>query len=103
MPTGPTVQFIPKCKDAFVIEENGERVAEIIVSIENSQMLVFHTGVNPLQKGKSLGTKLVEGMADYARQHQLQVEPHCPFVKAQFKDNPDKFGDLAVKAFENCK
>ena len=92
------VKFIPKCKDAFAIEENGVRVAEMIVSINGNTMQVYHTEVNPGQKGKGLGAKLVDGMANYARQHNLKVAPHCPFVQARFKDTPEKYADLAVES-----
>lgn len=92
------VSFVPNDKAAFTIEENGNRVAEMIVGITDKKMSVYHTEVASELEGKGFGTRLVEGMADYARKNKLKVDPICPFVKAKFQDFPDKYDDIWVKS-----
>ncbi|AKD05025.1 GNAT family N-acetyltransferase [Pontibacter korlensis] len=90
------VKYIPNDKDVFAIEENGERIAEMIVSIANKEMSVYHTEVKKELEGQGIGTKLIEAMTDYARSKKLSVIPYCPFVKKSFKNNPDKYADISI-------
>lgn len=86
--------FIPNDKGAFIIEENGERVAEMIVGITGKDMSVYHTEVIDRLEGKGIGKKLIDVMVDYANKNHLKVQPICPFVKTMFKRNPEKYAEI---------
>lgn len=84
----------PNGKGAFVIEESGERIAEMAIGISGNNMTVFHTEVSDKLKGQGVASKLLEKMVDYARDHKLQVIALCPYVSAQFKRHPEQFADV---------
>lgn len=79
---------------AFFIEENNERIAEMIVSVSGQNLTVYHTEVFSKGEGKGLGKLLLATMVDYARNHHLKIIPLCPFVHAQFKQHPDQYADV---------
>jgi uncharacterized protein len=81
-------------KGAFVIENEGDRQAEMVVGIDDKNITVFHTEVQPVLKGQNAGSQLLDKMVGYAREHNLKVIALCPFVSAQFKRHPEKFGDV---------
>jgi predicted GNAT family acetyltransferase len=82
---------------AFVIEENGERLAEMVVGIAGNDLTVYHTEVFPQAEGKGLGKRLLNVMVEYVRSHHLKVIPLCPFVLAQFKRHPELYEDIWKK------
>ena len=86
-------------RGAFVIEDAGERLAEMEISIAGDNLTVYHTEVSDKLKGQGVGTKLLERMVGYARQNKLKVIPLCPFVHAQFKRHPEKYTDIWNKAW----
>ncbi len=81
-------------ESAFVLEENGERIAEMVVGISGNEMSVYHTEVADKLEGQGIGKKLIDVMAEYARTHKLKVIPLCPYVHAQFKRHPEQFADV---------
>lgn len=85
------VEFVPNDKGAFIIEENGERIAEMIVGISGKEISVYHTEVIDRLEGQGIGTRLIESMVDYAKNNNLNVIPLCPFVHAKFKEAPEKY------------
>lgn len=88
-------------KGAFVVEESGERLAEMAIAISGGNLTVFHTEVSEKLKGQNMGSKLLTQMVDYARKHQLKVIPLCPFVHAQFKRHPDLYNDVWNQDWHN--
>ena len=93
------IKFIGTDKDesAFVLEENGERIAEMVVGISGNEMSVYHTEVAEKSEGQGIAKKLIDEMADYARKHELKVIPLCAYVHAQFKKHPDEYADIWKK------
>lgn len=81
-------------KGVFFIEDSGERVAEMVISISGNNLTVHHTEVSEKLKGQGIASKLLSRMVDYARQHSLKVIPLCPYVNAQFKRHPDQYADI---------
>ena len=81
-------------RGGFVIEENGERVAEMGVGIQNENLVVYHTEVSDQLKGQGIGSKLLAEMVGYARKNNLKVVPLCPYVHAQFKRHPEQYQDI---------
>ena len=86
-------------KGAFFVEEDGKRVAEMVVSISGSNLTVFHTEVSESLKGKGVSTQLLETMVQYVRDNNLKVIPLCPYVNVQFRRHPDKYDDIWNKTW----
>ena len=84
----------PDGKGAFVIEQNDERLAEMVIAIDKQNLTVFHTEVSDKLKGQGVARRLLTTMVDYARQHHLKVIALCPFVSAQFKRHPELYADV---------
>src|SRR5260221_4859260 len=79
---------------AFVIEGDGERLAEMVIAIDEQNLTVYHTEVSEKLKGQGVASKLLSTMVDFARQRQLKVIALCPFVNAQFKRHPELYADV---------
>jgi len=81
-------------KGAFFFEDGGKRLGEMIISISDKILTVYHTEVLPEMEGKGMATKLLEAMVDHVRAHQLKIIPLCPYVLSVFKKNPEKYKDV---------
>jgi predicted GNAT family acetyltransferase len=86
-------------RGAFIIEEAGEQLAEMAISIAGDNLTVYHTEVSDKLKGHGIGSQLLERMVNYARDNKLKVIPLCPFVHAQFKRHPEKYADIWNKTW----
>ncbi len=84
----------PNGNGAFVVERNGERVAEMVIAVEKQNLTVYHTEVSDQLKGQGVASRLLATMVDYARTHHLKVIALCPFVSAQFKRHPEMYTDV---------
>lgn len=84
-------------RGAFLLEEDGEKLAEMVVAVDDENLIVYHTEVNPKAEGKGLAKILLNAMVSYAREKQLKVIPLCPYVHAQFKRHPEEFEDVWMK------
>lgn len=89
-----------KNKGAFTIMEGEEQLGEMVISIMDNNLTVYHTEVSPKGEGKGLAKEMLSAMVDYAREHSLKVIPLCPFVHAQFKRHPEAYTDLWIKEQE---
>jgi predicted GNAT family acetyltransferase len=81
-------------KGAFFIEQDGKRVAEMVISIAPGNLTVHHTEVDDKLQGQGISTELLEAMVAYAREHQLKVIPLCNYVSVQFKRHRTKYKDV---------
>ena len=81
-------------RGAFVIEQDGTRIAEMEIAIRDGNLTVYHTEVAEKLKGQGVATKLLSTMVAYAREKKLKVIPLCPYVLAQFKRHPDQYNDI---------
>lgn len=90
------VQLILNSKGhgAFLINEGNERIAEMVIAVDDKNLTVYHTEVFPKAEGRGLAKKLLESMVTYARDKKLSVIPLCPFVHAQFKRHPELYADI---------
>lgn len=82
---------------AFNLYEEGKKLGEMVISIKDDVLTVYHTGVEPEAEGKGFAKKLLEEMTTYARQNNMKVLPLCPYVHAQFKRRPDEYADIWKK------
>ena len=88
-------------RGAFVIEEAGERVAEMAISISGSNLTVFHTEVSDKLKGQGVAGQLLSAMVAYGRDHKLKVIALCPYVNAQFKRHSKLYQDIWNQHWHN--
>ena len=81
-------------RGAFYLEENGERLAEMEVSVSKGILTVYHTEVAEKLKGRGVAGDLLKAMVSYAREKALKVIPLCPYVHARFKKDPEAYADI---------
>jgi predicted GNAT family acetyltransferase len=60
---------------------------------DGATLTVLHTEVPRAIEGRGLGSRLVRGMLDIARQRGVRVVPLCDFVRAFIARNP-AYADL---------
>lgn len=73
----------------FYVEENGEVLAEMTYVWSGADKLIIdHTGVSEVLKGKGVGKMLVKSAVDMARDKHVKILPICPFAKSEFEKNP---------------
>lgn len=85
-------------KGAFYIEENGKQLGEMTYSMGGpSLMIIDHTEVDDVLKGKNAGLQLLNKAVDYARANQLKIMPLCPFANAMFKKKAVEYADVLHK------
>ncbi|MDB5280957.1 MAG: GCN5-related N-acetyltransferase [Bacteroidota bacterium] len=81
---------------SFYIEENGQKVGVMTYHFPHeNKMVIVHTEVNPSQEGKGLGKLLVKAAVDYARAHNIKIDPVCPYAKSVFNRKPEYADVLA--------
>ena len=81
-------------KGAFYISDGTKRVGEMVISIRDNNLTVYHTEVNPESEGKGYAKQMLGAMVDYARKENLKVIPLCQYVHTQFRRHPDEYADI---------
>jgi len=81
-------------RGSFFMDEDGKRVAEMVISVLGNNLTVYHTEVSETLQGKGVSTQLLEAMVKYVRDNNLKVIPLCPYVSVQFKRHPEKYTDI---------
>lgn len=81
----------------FYVEYEGDIAAEMIYSMPSAdKMLIEHTQVDEVLRGKNIGFELVHAAVEYARHHALRIIPACQFALKVFEKKPD-FKDVLVQ------
>jgi hypothetical protein len=88
-------------RGAFVVEENGDRLAEMTIGLVKTDMVIFHTKVEDKLAGQGVAKQLLTNAASYAREHQLKIIPLCPFVRSQFEKYPDEYTGVWNKHYKS--
>ena len=60
-------------RGVFVIEKEGERLAEMEIAISGNNLTVYHTEVSKELRDHGIAGKLVSNMVAHAREHKLKV------------------------------
>lgn len=77
-------------KGSFVIDEQGERLAEMTYSKAGELFIIIdHTDVSEKLKGQGIGKRLVAHAVEYARKKGIKILPLCPFARAVFDKTPE--------------
>ncbi len=81
-------------KGSFYIEEGGKRQAEMTFSMAgDTTMIIDHTEVGDVLRGKGAGLQLVNAGVTYARENGIKIIPLCPFAKSVF-DKKEELRDV---------
>jgi predicted GNAT family acetyltransferase len=65
----------------FYIQGKEQPLAEMVYTKEKDKMVIQHTEVDELLRGKNIGFQLVEQGVEYARDANLKIVPLCKFAK----------------------
>jgi uncharacterized protein len=78
----------------FFIEQGNEIVAELVYSWHGKdRIIVEHTEVDNVLKGKGAGKELVVKSVEFAREKSIKIIPVCSFAKRIF-DKTIEFQDV---------
>jgi predicted GNAT family acetyltransferase len=81
-------------KGSFYVEEDNKRLAEMTFSRAGDSILIIdHTEVSDVLRGKNVGKQLVAAAVDYARKNNIKILPLCPFAKSVF-ERVKEYGDV---------
>ena len=77
-----------RSEQEFTLELDGE-TAVAAYQREGDTIVFTHTVVPPGIEGRGVGTRLIRGALDQARDQGLTVVPQCPFVRAFIERHPE--------------
>lgn len=81
-------------KGMFYIELDGSVVAEMsYVFAGKDKIIIDHTEVDEVLKGKNAGKQMVAKSVEFAREKGIKIIPLCPFAKSVF-DKVSEFNDV---------
>lgn len=86
---------------AFNLYEEGDKIGEMVLSVKDNILTVYHTEVAESAAGKGYAKELLNTMVAYVHENNLKVRPLCPYVHAQFKKHPDEYNDIWLKTDNN--
>lgn len=72
-------------KGFFYIEEGGKTLAKMTyVWTGKDRIIIDHTEVNDVLRGKGAGKMMVAKAVDFAREKGIKIVPLCPFARSVF-------------------
>lgn len=77
----------------YVVTVDGELAGVAEYRLAGGRIDLFHTEVEERLRGRGVGSRLVAGALDDARDRGLSVVPTCPFVGAYIDRHP-AYADL---------
>lgn len=75
-------------KGAFVWEQDGKRLAEMTYTVAGAKVIIDHTHVDDVLRGKGAGAQLVGAAVAWARAENVKLLPLCPFARSVFDKTP---------------
>ena len=76
-------------KGRFEVRLDDRVVGLASYHIDGSTMTLPHTEVDPSVGGRGIGTALVAGVLDAARERGLTVLPYCSFIRHYIQQHPE--------------
>jgi predicted GNAT family acetyltransferase len=74
----------------FYVNYEDELAAEMVYSATSDNiMIIEHTEVSEVLRGKNIGIELVHAGVEYARHHGMKIMPVCPFAKKVLDKKPE--------------
>jgi hypothetical protein len=83
-------------KGAFVWMQDGKRLARMTYSVAGTRVIIDHTEVDDVLRGKSAGAQLVRAAVEWARKENVKLLPLCPFARSVFEKTPE-YADVLAK------
>ena len=84
-------------KGRFEIRVDDRVVGLASYHIDGTTMTLPHTEVDPSVGGQGMGTALVAGVLDAARQRGLHVLPYCSFIRHYIQQHPETLDLVAAE------
>ncbi|KQT35185.1 acetyltransferase [Sphingomonas sp. Leaf412] len=84
----PTTVRDNRAEAEFELDVDGHR-AVAAYQLEGRTIVFTHTLVPPEIEGRGVGSKLIRGALDAARDRGLTVVPQCPFVRDYIARHPE--------------
>lgn len=81
----------------YELEVNGE-IAYSRYRLHGNQLIVYHTEVPENLGGRGIGSALMRGLLQDARDRHLEIVPECEFLAAYLKRHP-QYLDLVAPAY----
>lgn len=73
-------------KGRFFIEIENKLMAEMTYTYAGiDKIIIDHTEVNPILKGKGIGYNLIDAAVNFVRESNLKIIPLCPFAASVFR------------------
>jgi predicted GNAT family acetyltransferase len=86
----------------FSENENGELMAEATYEVmENGELNIEHTFVNPSLRGQGIADKMMVEVAMYLRKSGKKAIATCTYADLWFKKNEEKYADVISNDFGN--
>lgn len=83
-------------KGSFYIEVDGQREGQMTyVWAGPDKIIIDHTEVSDVLRGKNAGKQLVHKGVEFAREKGIKIMPLCPFATVIFKKTPEYSDVLA--------
>ena len=82
------VQHDPDAEEFSVTLPSGKAFIRYVKPDEGTLDLL-HTVVPPQEQSQGVGSQLVEHVFDYAREHNQQIIPSCPFVRSWLEEHSE--------------
>lgn len=77
-------------KNRFYLRDNEKEIGEITyANIKEGLIDINHTLIDVNYRGQDLGLKLIEAVADYARENKLKAKASCPYVAKVFGETTE--------------
>ncbi len=76
-------------KGRFEVRLDDRVVGLASYHIDGTTMTLPHTEVDPSVGGRGIGTALVSGVLDAARERGLHVLPYCSFIRHYIQQHPE--------------
>ncbi|CAG0992645.1 putative protein YjdJ [Flavobacteriales bacterium] len=81
-------------KGAFYVELDNQVLAEMTyVWAGTDRIIIDHTDVNAVLKGKGVGKQMITKAVSFAREKGIKILPLCPFARSVF-DKVKEFKDV---------
>lgn len=72
-------------RGVFYIEVEGKKEGRLIYEWKDERIIIIrHTEVSDVLKGRGAGKQLVKKAVDFAREKNLKIIPECPFARKIF-------------------
>lgn len=91
---GSTIDLIdnPQAR-RFELHVDGALAGAAEYVLQDGQIVLTHTEVDPAYDGRGLGSRLAAFALDQARERGLTVVPVCPFISTYLRRHPE-YADL---------